>query len=75
MTVKLLTEYHLELLSLNGGCTGLSEPTIVKIMLHCWKPHVTAQIISMVILLHPLIQEGFLSVTSESMRTKYWLTA
>ena len=33
------------------------------------------EIISMVILLLPLIQEGLLSVTSESMCTKYWLTA
>ena len=32
------------------------------------------EIISTDILL-PLIQEGLLSVTSESIRTKYWLTA
>ena len=30
------------------------------------------EIISTVILLLPKIQEGFLSVTSESMCTKYW---
>ena len=30
MTVKLLTEYHLEFLSLKGGCTGSSESTLVK---------------------------------------------
>ena len=30
MTVKLLTEHHLEFLSLKGGCTGLSESTLVK---------------------------------------------
>ena len=41
MTVKLLTEHHLEFLSLNGGCTGSSEPTLVK-MLHCWKSHAVA---------------------------------
>ena len=41
MTVKLLTEHHLEFLSLKGGCTGLSESTLVK-MPHCWKSHVTA---------------------------------
>ena len=41
MTVKLLTEHHLEFLSLKGGCTGSSESTLVK-MLHCWKSHVTA---------------------------------
>ena len=35
MTVKLLTEHHLELLSLKGGFTGLPESTLVK-MPHCW---------------------------------------
>ena len=33
------------------------------------------EIISLVILLLQLIQEGLLSVRSESMCTKYWLTA
>ena len=41
MSVKLLTEHHLEFLSLKGGCTGSSEFTRVK-MPHCWKSHVTA---------------------------------
>ena len=41
MTVKLLTEHHLECLSLTGGCTGSSESTHVK-MPHCSKSHVTA---------------------------------
>ena len=43
MTVKLLTEHHLEFLSLKGGCTGSSESTLVE-MPHCWKSHVMAQI-------------------------------
>ena len=43
MIVKLLTEHHLELLSLKGACTGSSESTPVK-MPHCWKSHVAAQI-------------------------------
>ena len=43
MNVKLLTEHHLEFLSLKGGCIGLSESTIVKVP-HCWKSHVTAQL-------------------------------
>ena len=30
MIVTLLTEHHLEFLSLNGGCTGSSESTLVK---------------------------------------------
>ena len=41
MTVKLLTEHHLEFLTLKGGCTGSSEPTLVK-MPHCWKSHAAA---------------------------------
>ena len=44
MNVKLLTEHHLESLSLKGGCTGSSESTIVK-MSRCWKSHVVAQIV------------------------------
>ena len=43
MSVKLLTEYHLEFLSLKGGCTGSSESTLDK-MPHCKKSRVTAQI-------------------------------
>ena len=30
MIVKLLTEHHLEFLTLNGGCRGSSESTLVK---------------------------------------------
>ena len=41
MTVKLLTEYHLEFLYLKGGCTGLSKSALAK-MPHCWKSHVMA---------------------------------
>ena len=43
MIVKLLTEHHLEFLSLTGGCRGLSESTHVK-MPHCWKSHALAHI-------------------------------
>ena len=43
MTVELLTEHHLEFLSLNGGYTSSSESTLVKIP-HCWKSLVTAQL-------------------------------
>ena len=45
MIVKLLTEHHLEFLSLKGGCKGSSESTLVK-MSNCWKSHAPAQIIS-----------------------------
>ena len=43
MIVKVLTEQHLEFLSLKGGCTGSSESTHVK-MSHGWKSHVTSQL-------------------------------
>ena len=43
MTVKLLTEHHLDFLSLKGGCTGSTQSTHVK-MPHCWKSHVMAQL-------------------------------
>ena len=41
MRVKLLSEHHLEFLSLKGGCRGSSESTLVK-MPHCWKSHAMA---------------------------------
>ena len=44
MIVKLLTEHHLEFLSLKGRYTRSSESTLVK-MPHCLKSHVTARFI------------------------------
>ena len=44
MIVELLIEHHSEFLSLIGGCTDLSESTLVK-MRRCWKSHVTAKLI------------------------------
>ena len=41
MIVKLLTEHHLEFLSLKGGYIGSTESTLIK-MPHCWKSHATA---------------------------------
>ena len=41
MIVQLLTEHHLEVLSLTGGCRGPSESTLVK-MSNCWKSHAAA---------------------------------
>ena len=38
MIVKLLTEHHLEFLSLKGGCRGSSKSTYVK-MSNFWKSH------------------------------------
>ena len=44
MIVKLLTERHLEFLSLTRGCRGSSESTLVK-MSNCWKSDALAQFI------------------------------
>ena len=41
MIVKLLTEHHLEFLSLKGGCTCSSESTHVKLP-NCWTSHAMA---------------------------------
>ena len=43
MIVKLLTEHHLEFLSLKGGYRGSADSTHVK-MPHCWKSRATADI-------------------------------
>ena len=43
MIIKLLTEHHLESLSLKRGCRGSSESTLVK-MPNCWKSHAEAHI-------------------------------
>ena len=44
MIVKLLTEHHLEFLSLKGGCRSSSESTLVK-MSNCWKSHAAAHLV------------------------------
>ena len=43
MIVKLLTEHHLEFLSIKRGCRGSSESTLVK-MPHYWKSHTSAHL-------------------------------
>ena len=42
--MKILTENRLRFLSLQGGCTGSSESTHVK-MPHCWKSHALAHLL------------------------------
>ena len=49
MSNKLLTEHHLEVLSLKGGCTGSSESTLVN-MPYCWKSHDGANLVEINIL-------------------------
>ena len=43
MAIKLLTEQHLEVLSLKEGCRGLCKSKHVK-MPHCLKSRVAAQV-------------------------------
>ena len=43
MMVKLLTEQHLEFLSLKAGCTGSFKSILVKIP-HSWKSRVAAHL-------------------------------
>ena len=59
MNIKLLTEYHLESVSLKGGCTGSFEATLVK-KTHCWKSHVVAHLsmLSMVEVNYRLLRKG-----------------
>ena len=59
MNAKLLTEYHLEFLSLKGGCTGSSESMLVK-MPHCWKSHITAQLFFVFLFSMPYYKAGAL---------------
>ena len=47
MIVKLLTERHLEFLSITGGCRGPSESTLVK-MSNCWKSRALVQLFSLI---------------------------
>ena len=41
MTVGLLSDRHLEFLSLRGGCAGSAGSAFVRVP-HCWKSHATA---------------------------------
>ena len=43
MILKILTEHHLEFLSLRGGCRGSFESTLVK-MSNCSKSHAAAHL-------------------------------
>ena len=56
MTVKLLTEHHLEFLSLKGGCRGSSESTLVK-MPHCWKSRATVHLLLLWVNIYDQLQE------------------
>ena len=88
MIVKLLTEHHLEFLSLKGGCTGLSESTLVK-MSNCWKSRALAQMVKMmgvfqeyivavefpnsVLCLHEMASQDYLSGLSREYKNLSWV--
>ena len=61
MSVKLLTEHNLEFLSLKGGCTGLSESTLVKTP-HFRKSHAAAQMVT---------REGLVHITKSPVESVY----
>ena len=63
MIVKLLTEHHLEFLSLKGGCIDSSESTLVK-MSNCLKSHAAAQLLSFIDLPISLFRKCCLLITS-----------
>ena len=52
MIVKLLTEHHLEFLSLKGGSRGSSASTLVK-MSNCWKSDSAANTKLTIVFHHP----------------------
>ena len=56
MIIKLLTEHHLEFLNLKGGCIDSSESILIA-MPHCWKSHVTAQLVLLKQLIYSLCEQ------------------
>ena len=54
MIVKLLTERHLDFLSITGGCRGPSESTLVK-MSNCWKSRALAHMFFEILTCEPSI--------------------
>ena len=47
MIVKLLTEHHLEFLSLKGGCRGSLRVYMPHVKVpHCWKSHAMAHLLN-----------------------------
>ena len=61
MIVKLLSEHHLEFLSIKGGYRGSSVSTHVK-MPHCWKSHALAQVIVWCVRLYRKIIHDLIAV-------------
>ena len=60
MIVKLLTEHHLEFLSLTEGCTGSSESILVKMphfLKSCVMAHIYLELMFWCILVHQLLYQ------------------
>ena len=72
MIVKLLTERHLEFLSLKGGCRDSSESTLVN-MSNCRKSHAAAHMLKLLAMkiLKPLSQKLCLSQPMHSIPITY----
>ena len=70
MIVNLLTEHHLEFLSLKGGCRGSSESTHVK-MSNCWKSHALTHMASISINETPLVVQIMLIGLNSAKRLLY----
>ena len=60
MTVRLLSEHHLEFLSFTGDCTGSYESTLVK-MPHCMKITCRGSLMSIILVLFKAFKERFSS--------------
>ena len=69
MIVKLLTEHHLEFLSLKGGCRGSSESTSLVKMSNFWKSHASAHIQNCLIAgiryIHPVPKSTYKKLTKK----------
>ena len=71
MSVKLLTEHHLECLSLEGGCRGSSESTHVK-MSNYWKSHALAHYVITVL---PVCLAHSSNMLQSWPRSQFWPAA
>ena len=72
MNIKLLTEHHLDFISLKGGRTGSFESTLVE-MTHCWKSHVAAYIILLRAYFHKMWDIGMRRIgTNFSRAVRNW---
>ena len=74
MIVKLLSEHHLEFLSLKGGFRSSSEPTCVK-MSNCWKPHAAAYMLPLQVHVLMFLDISHATTNDASAKNSYASTA